>query len=391
MKTDACLRTGTRLKIVHVITGLSVGGAEMMLYRLLSHLDAGRFETEVISLTDRGPVADRITALGIPVRALGMKPVFPNPLRTLRLMKWLRDSQPDLIQTWMYHADLLGGIAGRLGTRAPVIWNVRNGPLDSRSAKKLTLLTVKFCALLSHWLPTRVICCSEAARSVHAARGYAVGKMVLISNGVDTEDFRPDHEARLAVRRELGISADAPLVGLAARFHPLKGHHLFALTAGQLRTRCPGVQFLLCGDGITWENQRLAGWIDSAAGREGFHLVGRSDRMPQITAAFDAAVSASAGESFPNTVGEAMSCGVPCVVTDVGDAALLVGDTGRVVRPGDPEAMARSLEEIVNMPPAQRARLGAAARERIEQQFSMKKMVDQYAALYAGLAERCAV
>lgn len=374
------------MKVVHVITGLGVGGAETALHRLLSHWDRRRFQAEVFSLTDEGPMADRIRALGVPVRTIGMRPGLPDPLGLIRLAGWLRAARPDLVQTWMYHADLLGGLAAKYAVRAPVVWGVRHANLDPHVNKRSTVWTAKTCARLSHRLPARIVCCAEVVLKVHARIGYDESKMVVIPNGFDLEAFRPDPAARPVVRRELGIPAEAPLVGLIGRFHPQKDHRTFIGAAALLHEQMPDVHFLLAGTGVTWENEILAGWIRAAGIQERCHLLGRRDDVPRLMAALDVAASSSVGEGFPNIIGEAMACGVPCAVTDVGDSAQIVGDTGRVVAPGAPEALARALHELLAAGREERLRLGDAARRRIEEKFSISAVVARYEQLYEEVA-----
>lgn len=381
-------RTNKPLSILYVITGLFRGGAELMLYRLLSRMDRTRFTPQVVSLLEHGPISRKIQALGIPVRSLGMKEGIPNPVVVLRLARWLRQDPPDMMQTWMYHADLVGGLAARLVGNIPVAWGIRHSDLSSETSSRLTHLTVKTCALLSHWLPDHIVCCSEAARQYHTAIGYAAEKMVVIPNGYDVETFRPDLVARASVRKVLGVSEDAPIIGMVARFDPQKDHRTFVRAAQLLHRDRPDAHFLLCGMEVTWENQELARWIDDAGLRTHCHLLGRrDDDIANVTAALDiASLSSSYGEGFPNVVSEAMCCGVPCVVTDVGDAALIVGQTGIVVPPRNPEALAAAWRTMLEMGCEGRRPMGIAARQRIRERFDIAEIAGRYEHLFEELA-----
>jgi glycosyltransferase involved in cell wall biosynthesis len=360
----------------------------MMLYRLLSRLDRTRFTPQVVSLLDHGPISRKIQSLGIPVRSLGMKIGIPNPAAVLRLARWLRQDQPDMMQTWMYHADLVGCLAARLGGNIPVAWGIHHSNLSSETSSRLTHLTAKTCALLSHWLPDRIVCCSEASRQVHTVLGYAAEKMVVIPNGYDVETFRPDSGARSSVRRALAISEDAPVVGMVARFDPQKDHRTFVRAAQLLHRDRPDAYFLLVGDWMTWENQELARWIDEAGIRTRCQLLGRrDDEIPNLTAALDiASLSSAYGEAFPNVVCEAMSCGVPFVGTDVGDVALIVGQTGIVVPPRNPEALAAAWRTMLEMGCEGRRHMGVAARQRIRERFDIAEITGRYEHLFEELA-----
>jgi glycosyltransferase involved in cell wall biosynthesis len=373
------------IHLMHIITGLDTGGAETMLYRLLSRMDRDAFRPEVISLTDVGAVGGQIAALGITVHGLGMRRGFPDPLGVLRLAHWLRQARPRLVQTWLYHGDLVGGLANLLGPRVPLAWNIRNLHLRPEMTKASTLWTAKACARLSRLLPERIVCCSQAAGRLHAGLGYAEERMRIIPNGFQLDAFAPDPRAYREVRAELGLAPDALLIGLVARWDPVKDHRNFVEAAALLHAAHPAVHFLLCGAGIDGDNPDLAGWIERAGLEERFHLLGRREDMPRINAALDLATLASSSEAFPNVVGEAMACGVPCVATDVGDAALIVGDTGRVVPPRDPEALSRGWQALLALGPEGRRRLGARARRRIEAEFELGAIVGRYEALYRGM------
>jgi glycosyltransferase involved in cell wall biosynthesis len=374
------------MKITHVISGLAAGGAQVMLYKLLSHMNRRTFSAKVISLVDVGPMDKQIRKLGVPVQIVGMRPGVPNPLGIYRLARLLKHDPPHLLQTWMYHADLIGGLATRLAGGIPVVWNIRHGSPDSQRDKRATLWTVRACAKLSGWLPTRIVCCAEVSRQSHTELGYMEDKITVIPNGFDLEVFKPNSAARLSVRQELGVATEGLIIGLVGRFHPLKGHRDFIDAAGRLYRNFSDVHFLLCGDGVTAENTKLAHWIDANGVRDRCHLIGERHDIARINAALDIACSASYAEGFPNVIGEAMACGVPCVVTNVGDSALVVGGTGKVVPARDPEALANAWRELIAMGPERRSRLGAAARHRIVDRFSLQAIAARYENLYQEVA-----
>ena len=285
----------------------------------------------------------------------------------------------------MYHSDLVGGLAALIGG-GRVIWGIRFSNFDPQTCSRATIWTARACAALSRWLPTRIVCCSEASRSVHAALGYRADKMVVIPNGFDLGIFRPDPAARAAVRAELAIPPEALLIGLVGRFDPQKDQRVFLQAAALLAEGHQDARFLLCGDDITAENSALMSWIDPAI-RQRCHLLGRRDDLPRLTAALDVATSSSAyGEAFSNAVGEAMACAVPCVVTDVGDSARIVGETGKVVPPRDARALATAWSELLAAGEPARRSLGLAARGRVEARYSLPAIVRRYEALYQAVA-----
>jgi glycosyltransferase involved in cell wall biosynthesis len=369
-------------RIVHIITGLPTGGTQSILVKLLSRMDPGAWDPTVISLRDRGVVGKRLEAQGVPVRALGMRE-HPADLRAIaRLARWLREMRPAIVQTWLYHADLFGGLAARWAGSVPVLWNVRQSNLDPLRERGTTVWIARLCALLSRRLPARIVCCSDSARRAHAELGYDPRRMVVIPNGFDTDTFRPDTTARASVRAEIGVAPDSLLIGHVARFDPQKDHVNFLEAARLLGQSHPSVHFVLCGEGVDVLNPSLRKLIDRCGIQHRCHMLGARDDIPRILAALDVASLSSAGEGFPNVLGEAMACAVPCVATDVGECAEIIGDTGRVVPSRDPRALAAAWRQFIEAGPGPRQASGIEARARIEAQFALSAMVARYEKLY---------
>jgi glycosyltransferase involved in cell wall biosynthesis len=374
------------IKVMHIITTLGPAGAETMLSRIASGMDGARFENEVVSLTSILDLAESMRGIGVRVRTLAMKTSAPNPLLVMRLARWIRESKPDVIHTWMYHANLIGSLAARLAGNVPVVWGIHHSTFDPRVDKRRTMLVNRACALLSRKFAARIVCCSEASLREHKKLSYAAEKLEVIPNGFDLEQIKPDPAARASIREELGLPAEAVLIGLAARFHPHKDHHNFVQAAARLHKQMPQIHFLLCGMDITRQNSELAGWIEAAAIRECCHLLGPRKDMSRIFAGLDIATTSSRSEAFPIAIGEAMACETPCVVTDVGDSALIVGETGALVPPGDPRALSEAWRKLIEAGPAVRHRLGMSARRRVQQHFALPAIVERYQAIYARLA-----
>ena len=373
-------------RITHVITGLHTGGAELMLHKLLSGMDRTRFALSVISLTSPGPVAEKLRALDIPVYSLELARGTPDPRGILRLLTLLARLRPQVVQTWLYHADLLGGIGGKLAFRPKVVWNIRNSTLQAGKTPRLTVLTVGACARLSRWLPDKIVCCSEQARDLHIRWGYDASRFEVIPNGFDLRAWKPDLEAGMKVRTGLGIPLEAKVVGLVGRYDPQKDHACFVEAARQVSHHVPDLHFILAGDGVTLDNPELKGLVERTGLLPRFHLLGRRSDLPLLTNAFDLAASSSAyGEAFSNVLGEAMACGIPCVSTDVGDAARILDDTGIVVPPRTPNGLALAMKQLLLLPEADRRALGERARARVEANFDLAQVVMRYQAVYDAL------
>lgn len=370
--------------MMHVITGLNAGGAELMLLKLITAMDRTQFNPSVVSLTDIGDIGGKIASLGVEVDCLGMNRSEIDVAALVRLSRMMRKRSPDLVHTWLYHADLIGGLAARLAGNVPVIWNIRNSRLEPRYLKWTTRIVVKLCAVLSRTLPRRILACAESARAAHVAIGYGASKITVIPNGFDTWVFSPDADASAAIRAELSVAQDTVLIALIGRFDPHKGHRYFISAAGKLKAmqRSRNVRFVFCGAGVDSQNPALQDWLRAAGILDETILLGFRDDMPRILAAVDILTSASITEGFSNVIGEAMACGVPCVVTDVGDSASIVGDTGRIVPPRNPEALVSAWSELLELGPKGRRDLGRAARRRIEENFSLPAIAERYERVY---------
>ena len=356
-----------------------------MLARLVEGMDRVRFPSTVVSLATPGPVADRIRAAGVEVTTLDMRRGRPAPSALVRLAGRLRTLRPDVLQTWLYHADLLGLAAGRLAGVPRILWNVRNSNMRMECYGFLSRRTLDACRLASR-LPDGIVVNSRAGYEAHRRIGYRPRVWYLIPNGIDTALFRPDPAARARVRRALGVPPAAPLIGFAARVDPMKDHDTFLRAAALLVRQRPAARFLLVGEG-TLPGGRIDDPVRRAGLGGGLLRLGARADMAALTAALDVATAVSRfGEGFPNVVAEALACGVPCVVADVGDGAEIVGGAGVVVPPEDPERLATAWADLIDRGPAARRDLGSAGRARIAGSYSLARAVRRYERLYASLA-----
>ena len=373
------------IRVTHLITTLNIGGTEMMLYRLLRSLEAEHIRNRVVSLVPPGPVGEMVAALGVPVATLEMQHGQPSPRALLALVRLLRTEKPHILQTWLYHADLLGLLAGRLAGVKNILWSVRSSNMDMSRYRRLSGLTVRACAALSS-LPQAVVINSQAGRAYHTEIGYRPRRWVLIPNGVDSDRFRPDAEARLQERRAWGVADDVFAIGYVARFDPMKDHATFLRAARRVVDAHPKSVFVLCGPGMTWENAELTAMIESMELRPWLRLLGPRRDVAGVLAALDLATSASLSEGFPNTLAEAMACGLPCVATDAGDSARILGEEGIVVPPGDADVLAAAWQRMIALSAAERRALGERARQRALADFSLERMVAAYGSLYREFA-----
>lgn len=369
------------MRLAFVTTGLGAGGAEMMLFKLLTRLDPQRFTPAVFSLRGEEVFAQRLRDQGIAVHLAGLG--SSGGLRGLvRLRQALAAFQPDLLQGWMYHGSVAAWLADRtISQRRPVLFGIRQSLYDIGDERRTTALVIRLAAALSG-RATHVVYNSRQGQAHHEAFGFDPARSVYVPNGFETDTFVPSGAARQEVRAELGLAPGTPLAGFVARYHPVKDHAGLLAAAARVRQVLPAVHFVLAGSGVDADNPVLMQHVLQHGLGDRVHLLGARRDVPRITAALDVAVCASQAEGFPNVVGEAMSCGVPCVVTEVGDCRDIVGTTGAVVRPRDPAAMADGLVRLLSLAPDARAALGLAARERVKALYSIEAVVRQYTDLY---------
>ena len=352
-----------------------------MLAKLVRGMDPLRYRNVVVSLTDRGRLAESIEAAGVPVHCLNMKRGRIDFLALPRLVRMLKKIRPTILQTWLYHADLLGTVASIFGGRPPLAWNLRCSDMDLRHYPATTRLTLRMLAFCSR-VPQVVIVNSQVGQRFHQAVGYRARRWEVISNGFDLVRFHQDVTARQRLCEELGLSTDAILVGLVARVDPMKDHDTFLDAAGLVAKARPTVRFLLVGR----STQTLKPAVDQRGLAGHVYLLGERGDVDRLLPGMDIACLSSISEGFPNVLGEAMACGIPCVSTDVGDVRSIIGDTGLVVPVRDPASLAHAIIDLIDRGPAARERLGRAARIRIETEYSLARVVDRYTALYSDLS-----
>lgn len=374
--------------VLHIITDLATGGAELMLERLVGHQSReGRYRHKVISLRTLGQVGPRLQAAGIDVEAMGMTGPAGLAIGFVRLVRRIRKLHPDVVQTWMYHADLIGGVAARLAGHRRILWGVRISDVSPALGVSRSLIWSRWiCARLSGIVPRRILYVAEAARKVHESIGYPPAKSVVVPNGYLLPSPAEAASSRRRMRDELGLDEGAILVGSAGRFSPQKGYRGFVAAAAETARRFPQARFLILGREVTWENAELAGWIREAGLADRFHLLGEQRNVLDWLASLDVFALFSLDEGFPNVVAEAMSVGIPCIVTDVGDAALLVGESGIVIRSGDLSGLTGGLERLIGAGEEERRRLGEAGRHRVEATYSLSVVAERYGTLYDELA-----
>ena len=378
------------INVMHLTSSFGQsGGTEVNLLRLVCHMEKSRFcnsivtMTEVIAPNDPDLLNSRLAEAEVSLDSLGMRPGIPNPLAVARLLRIIKHKRPHILQTWMYHADLLGLLVGKLAHVPSILWNIQCSNLPDDNW--LSALVRRMLVPLSP-LPGAVLANSQSGLRLHKALGYRPRQWLYVPNALDLSEFRPNPEAHTWLRAELRLNSNAILVGLIARFHPVKDHYTFIEAARLLAAGNSAINFVLVGLDVDGENRNLMRMIKSTGVEERFHLLGQRADVNRITSGLDLSCSSSYSEGSSNVIAEAMACGVPCVVTDVGDSAFIVQNTGKIVPPKDILAFAQACRELLNLSPKERRQLGLAARARVEECFSLRAVVNTYQGLYEQLA-----
>lgn len=371
-----------KVKVLHIITGLGLGGAETMLYKLLSKLSHDtQSQHLVLSLIKPGPYKEKITDLGVDVISLNMQGISSLPSAVWSLLKTVKEIQPDVVQGWMYHGNLFASISQlALPKTVKVIWNVRHSLYDFSKETTATKWLIKFSAKISGFCD-QILYNSSISRVQHEQAGFAsrVGKV--IPNGFDTETFRPNVQSRVEIRTELKISDRAKVIAHIGRFHPAKNHVGFIRAVTPALEKSNHVEVVMVGLEVDQNNDQITSLIPPAL-RDRFHLLGLRRDIPEIMAASDMLVMSSDTEGFPNVIGEAMSCGLPVVTTDAGESRIVVGDTGMVVPIGDMDALSEGILSVIALDQEVFEELRVKSRQQVILYYSLDAITLQYQELY---------
>lgn len=385
-------RPEERIRVLHVISGLGTGGAENFLLGLARSL-CDRVESNVVSLGEGGGMLARFRAAHIEVTELRLSSLAGRlqfPFASLRLLRRVRDWRPHVIQGWMNHGNL-GAWAVR-ATAVPsarLIWSIRQSLDDIANEKPGTRLALRLQALLSS-RPDRIVCNSQRGFAQHLRLGFDSRRALVIGNGFDCERFRPRLELRGTARQLLGVGGDDIVVAMVARCHPMKDYECYIRAIGIAAQAVPGLRAVCIGTGVASAQGPVRRLVEQLNLTQTVRLIDENGALDTLYPGVDIVCLTSAwGEGFPNVIGEAMAAGVPCVATDVGDCASVVGNCGYVVPPRDPAAIAAAILALARMGAAGRAELGGRARARIVANYAMSVIANEYERLYMNLCGTC--
>jgi glycosyltransferase involved in cell wall biosynthesis len=358
-----------------------------MLKRLVESDSTNFSKTIIVSLTSLGEIGGYFRDRGVFVHALGMRSLIDFPITLWRMIQLLRYYKPAIVHTWMYHANLLGGAAAKIVGFSSVVWGIHSVAIPQGMLSP-TYWLVRLGALFSYFIPNRIVCCANSAKTTHIKLHYAAHNMTVIPNGYDFSAFDRDPNLMQKARLELGFVDADIVVGVVGRFDPLKDFHNFVTAASFMAAKRGDVKFLMVGRGNEWSNDLLREWIEVAGLSEQFKLVGQQTNVAYYLSAMDIFCLSSVSEAFPNVVVEAMAIGLPCVVTRAGDAADILGNDDFVVPVKDSAALATVLLRMCNLNPVVRTILGEENAKKVREEYGIEKIRQKYEEIYDQVSRK---
>jgi len=374
-----------KTNIFFLIRSLNIGGTERQLIELVKGLDRNHFDITVGLFYNEGALIEEIKSMPwIHVVSLNKSGRWDIIRFVLRFIKLLKSLQPDILYSFLPDANIAGLIAGRLSGVKRVVWGVRASNMDVSRYDWLARMSLRLSAFLSKF-PDAIIANSHAGKEFHRDIGYSTNRMMVIPNGICTDRFKPDYSAGLKVRDEWGIDEETIVIGLIGRLDPMKDHATFLRAVKIFNQEGCSVRFVCIGDGqgpYKSETHSLCRTL----GLNGFLIwAGEMEDMQSVYNAIDIVTSSSLSEGFPNVIGEAMACGVHCVVADVGDSAIIVGETGVVVNPEDPQALADGWTDMLKRLNDKSYLIKKMARARIVSHYNSEIFVQKTSKMFLSL------
>lgn len=368
-------------KSIHIITNLTIGGAETMLVRVIKHKPDYVKSTIVISLMENGEIGRTLDALGVKVISMGMNKGF-SILKTLfKIKNIIQIEKPDIIHTWMYHANILGGIAAYLAKNKNIVWSIRRSEY-TQNESFTTFLIMKMGAIFSSIIPKVIVYVAESGLKNHQKYGYASHNSIVIPNGFDLEKLKYNPTTRKKIRNELNLNDDHIVIGCVGRFHVSKGYEILISSSVDILKSHKNVKYLLIGRNVDEQNRILMKCIDKTGFKNNFFVVGEKRNISDYMSAMDIFCLSSITEGFPNVLGEAMASELPCVATCVGDVQKITDNNAILVQPNNEKLLSKGLFEMINMNNDKRQRMGLIGRNIIEKNYSIRSICKKYYDLY---------
>ncbi len=371
------------MRILHIINDRNVGGAQSVLKSLIENWEFEEDEHLVLHLLNKNDQNNLIQINRGAFKDAGFQKGKFSLIPIINIFHAFIQFKPDIIQTWLYHSDLAGSMLPIIFWKTPIIWGIHHTTSDQSSVSISTWQIIRVLARISKYVPSKIICCTESAKRTHISLGYDAKKLVTINNGVDVSRFVPSFLGKQYIKEKHNLPKEKILIGMFARFHPQKDYSNLLSAAKILLQNEPDVHFILAGYLVDDKNESLTQEIKRLNIEKSIHLLGVQNDLEKLYPAMDIVTLTSAfGEALPVTICEAMSCGIPCVATDVGDVKMVIGDTGYVVQPGNSEELARAWKKVIKLSGEEYKILSEQSRNRIVELYNTKTMVQKYREVY---------
>lgn len=380
-------------KIIHIIGGLEFGGAENMLQTLA--VGPSTHTHMIFSLSSEDEHASRFRERGCQVETFGLRDqrdsgVIRNLLRilvgTIRLYVRIRREMPDVVQTWMYQSDIIGGVIARvLGLK--VCWGIFNSNLNWKNYRFRTNIIIRLCGVLSKVIPHKIWSCSRVGAEAHAGIGYPRGGLRVIPTGVNIDRFKPILKQESLERAYTWKCENALVVGTVARWDPQKDYETLLRAFQRARAQIPSAELWLAGGyGINRENNALIQMIDNLKLSGSVRLFDSlSDEIVNFYQNLDLFVLSSRGEGVPNVILEAMSMQLPCIASDVGDIRYVLREGGLIIEGQHVDKFASTMVSILSLSSAERLKIGERLRHRVQTNYSSDYMIKKLEEIYSEL------
>lgn len=360
-------------KLFFISTVLETGGAETVLYNIVKELYT-EYEIRVASLGSEGDIGKKISDLNIPVVGFKLNPNFPSMHSIFKLLLYTKNYNPNVIITWQYHANFLAGLICKLSGFSNIIWSIHHSDINSKNTKLRTRIIIWISSYLSHFVPRKIHFCSEKSLKNHVKIGFCKTKCHYIPNGFNLSKFRKNLESQKSVKNELGVEQNSQIVGHIARFDLIKNHKLFLDMGEIILNKFSHLHLVLVGLNVDKNNATLMEWMSESNFKNRIHLLGYRTDIPMLLNSFNICVLTSHSEAFPIILGESMACEVPCISTNVGDAATILAETGIIVDSFNKEEFAIACEKLLKLNPEDLRELGVSARKRVIENYDIKNV-----------------
>ena len=363
-------------KIVYIINSTDVGGAENIFFNFVKELS--KKDIVIISLTCQGYYGKELKNKGFTVYSINMKKNIFILFQIFKLFFLINIHRPEIVHTWLYHSNLIGGIIAKLSRVKKIYWSIHH---DYEYSNMLMMIEMKLLSVLSHLIPNKIIYCSYSSKENHIKNGYSQFESSIIENGICLSKFKSDSILRTKIRAKLKIKNDCFLLGNISRYHPLKDHDTLLKSLTYLKLKSKSFRCILIGNGLTEKNIDLVKKIEKYNLAKEIILYGSSNKIHQLINAFDLYILSSKSESFPVTLLESMASGVPCISTNVGDAKNIIGNSGWIVNPKDHYELGNCIAKIIDKRDLLQEK-SKLSKERVKEFFSLERMNYRYKKLY---------